>query len=723
MNSQEEDRELFTVLPVQLKDCLDTLRNKIMQMESFDLLANIAAYNHIHSFNEYSDYRGDRMFVISEVVALIALQNAYIESSTVEFTEFNDYLRNVQELGYKLLSLETFQQFYQNRPINEHSIPGIASKSFRDELTIRNPAIPEHHREISLRLYTPFEKEIREKFGFTIHESVTIRESVIWLINKKFFDARDKARERAIQLAAEVFKYRATGIITAESQLTTESLASLNKLSRKQINFTLLGHCIAELHYNLGRVYSFTASELAENSGLNISTVEAFLRTFSCEFGSTKEMERFVVPTSILKMKPVIAHNQRYLIPSLPLLNWCTEQEVESYFKTVPKLQNKFKTVKHDFLLHAGVEHLTTILKSANSYLNLFYHPDGQASVRYETDAIITYERTMFIVEAKGHRLTKQAKEGKIIRTEKQIGEIVKDAYDQGVRTMDFINCKSKVQFLDHSGRTISFCKHDYDTVILLTLTLEPLGNVTPLIRANDEIGYFKNGIFPWIVSLYDLIIIKDHIELPEMLIHYIKRRKAFLEKEIMSVFEEADLLSYYLGNGLYIDGLYADAVEKSVNMVFMGNETDAINNYYMYKYQRQDPNPPKLKPDLQPIFNTLINSITQTVFSHKSEIILHLLDISPYSREQFVTYLKKVKKMFAKDSLKHDFSILTRIDGQSVGFTFITEQHKKLLDAHLYRFCQYKLSSCNADLWIGLGDTETIENRIHISSLFIGRS
>jgi hypothetical protein len=71
------------------------------------LLSNISFYNHLHDADQYSDYRGDKMFVVSELIALIALKKDY----TVVIRR----LMNTLSL-HKLLHFQpTLSAFFQNR--------------------------------------------------------------------------------------------------------------------------------------------------------------------------------------------------------------------------------------------------------------------------------------------------------------------------------------------------------------------------------------------------------------------------------------------------------------------------------------------------------------------------------------------------------------------------------------------------------------------------------
>jgi hypothetical protein len=415
---QEQINKWLESLPQQAAECLAELKKKVTQMETFDLLSNISFYNHIHDTTEYTDYREDKMFVISELIALVALRNDYVGISTIGVEEGAELVKDIQELGLKYHGLLSFQQMRDNSSKNEHSLTGIAFKTMRDETAIRNPALPEHHFEFSKELYEPLDNNIKENFGFSVNESITLRLGIFDIINKKINDARNQLGQRSLQLAMEVFKYRSTKVVARDSTFSEEALIELNKLSRKQIQTNCYNYCWNSMFFNLGNIYCFTADELSIHINFDEVTTSSFLKEFSCTFPAVGINDKLVGPNSILKRKPLITFNNKYLLPSFPLLNWSVEPVIENYIKSVQKLQNRFKDDKHNFLLKKGVELFSHILKSRkNIYQNLFYYEDANKQSLCETDCIIAYERTLFIIEAKGHRISQTAKEGCRFRT------------------------------------------------------------------------------------------------------------------------------------------------------------------------------------------------------------------------------------------------------------------------------------------------------------------
>lgn len=234
LQGQEEVDKWFDGLPTQLTECLSELENLIAQIETFDLLSYISFYNHLHRADQYRDYREDRMFVVSELIALITLRHNYITTSSVDFVKAATLAQEVQKLGHKYHGLASFHQMRVKNPSDHHSLEGVAYKNMRDETTIRNPALPEHHLEFSQELYNPLDTTIKEKFGFSIKDSIELREGIFSLINTKINAAKVQVEKDSLRLAMEVYKYRSTKVVEPNSFFDENALKELNKLSRKQ---------------------------------------------------------------------------------------------------------------------------------------------------------------------------------------------------------------------------------------------------------------------------------------------------------------------------------------------------------------------------------------------------------------------------------------------------------------------------------------------------------
>ncbi|MCQ6957724.1 hypothetical protein [Mucilaginibacter aquariorum] len=718
---QRRINEVFENLPQKMGSLLEDLKDKATKFESLQLISNISHYNHLRDTRRYSDYNDGRMAVIAELVSILCLKIGYIDKCEITTENINEKLKELQDVAAQYFGMFSLNHS-NNRLGEETTLQRITNKLNRDEIVVRNPGLIEHHYMIVEQLFKELNPEIKKQFGFDINDSLVIRKSLIKLFQNRIKIALDSAHDKTEIARLEVLKFRNTGSVTFDGLLSVGDLNQLKPFSSKKLKNILLYHYMNEIYYNLSSIYAFTAGDLANHCQVSVEIAENFLKPFACEFGSIKENIEILGALTILRTKPVIKKNDKYIIPSFSLLTWAVEPTIEDYFKQYTKLSNKFKDIKHDYLLSFSIELLSTMMPNAQIYpSNLYYTlPDGK---RCEADGLIGYDTTLFVIEAKGSRITNKAKDGSYERTENHLKELIRDATLQGQRTINFIKNSENASFRNKKNQSIDFDPTQYDEFVLVSLTLEPIGNITPLLKVNNDLEYFDEHQFPLILSIYDLIVMVDHFEHPVFFLHYLKRRKRFLEVQKVYVFEEIDLMGYYLANGLYIENSLRRAEEGNINVLSFDNQTDEINDYYMYKFGHKEQFTPKVKSFHPEDFIALLNAIEASKIQHRVKIMSEFLEFNSDSIRTLIDNVHKVKKQFSEDGDLHDCSICSSKDGGGVGITFMTASNQTQLDEKLYHYCLYKLHQVKAKIWVGIGDINTSTDNYNIKCSFFAMS
>lgn len=724
--NEEEGEQMYQdwlkKLPLEIEKNHIKLIAGVKNFESFQLIANITHYNHQHDAEQYTDFRGDRMFIIAEIVAIQCLKAPYKTSCEIKENDFLESIKEIQETTGKYFALQSALSNHGTDNGKETTLQQITQKLNRDEILVRNPGHPDHHLIFTAELFQPIASELFAHFGFSLDESVIIREEVLRMISKKFFAEMDNARKKGQELVNQVTAFRKTGQIAENSPLTNDQFYEFADKDLKNLRAMFIGYYYNEVFYNLKSVYGFTAEELAVHCGIQTTSALKFLEHLSVGFESVASSHPLVEANSILKTSPIIKHEELYIIPSYSLLTWSVEAMFERYIKTSQKLSSKYKDIKHDFLLKKGFEYFSSLLRTGTVYpQNLFYEVNGQTC---ETDGLIAYDTILFIIEAKGNRISTKAKDGNYKRTESHLKDLIRDATSQGKRTMDFIkNADEAIFFTKNKKDKFIIDPKKYDEFFIISLTLEPVGHLTPLIKVANDLNFFEDNVFPWIISIYDLIVIADHIEMPILFLHYLRRRRRFLELNHFSVYEEIDLLAYFLYNGLYIEHMVEEADENSITRMNFDNNTDEINDYYMYKFGHKTKFTPKVKCYLPTGYLKLLESIEQSNIEHRTKIMLELLAADGKAISNLLTIIEKARKQYRKDGNLHDASISTGYVYKGMGITYMVAKTRAELDFKLYNFCMYKFNTLKAATWVGIGDLNPHKNSYNIRCSFIAKS
>jgi len=694
--------------PARSKECYEALESKIALFESFQIIANVSHYNHLHDTDHYTDYRGDKMPVIPELVALVALKAPYVGQPTVNLENCQNIFEQIQEHANTYFHIKSAILSQEKHEAPENTLTRLTHKLAQDELHVRNPGLPDHHRIISTELFMPMDDEIRKHFGFGIKEAIIIRESIIGMINHRYSEHIKRAFAASNPLISEVIVFRNTGRVKAGSELSRNQLLAYSNMRSKAMKNALSHRALAKANFYLQDVYAFTAAELAEYCKIPGTDVDSFLKHFSTDFNTVKPEQEVLTANSILRTKPVLKNEDRYIVPSYAMFTWCTEPVYESYINTQPKLLSKYKKVKHDYLLNEGIRLLSSILKGAEIFpQNLYYQPDKLG--RCETDGMIGYDRTLFIIEAKGNRFSQKAKDGSYIRTEKHLKEIVRDSTEQGRRTKKYIQENVNPVFRTEIGKKIAFDPGKYDDFIVISLTLEPIGNLVPILKVANDLEYFVDDVFPWIISIYDLLVFADLIEMPVLLLHYLKRRKRFLEAHYVSIYEELDMLAYFLNNGLYIEETLKEGEEKNISHMSFANNTDEINDYYMYYFGHKHQFTEKPSYFLKTDYMTLLKAVEDSCIPNRTVLMLEMLKLGTESIKKLINFIKDTKIQFIQDGQLHDCSII--VGNGDLGITFMVGPDQEELDQMLYEYCNFKFKQTRVRIWVGIGDLECKED------------
>lgn len=716
MNKSPEEiqKESFERIPKEVVETYQTICEIIKGFNSFDLISNASFYNSLHDTDKYSDYRGDKHFFVSEVIALICLKNEFISETKYSVQEFYEKLQELQKLTLKYCSKKQFADNIDYQKTN--LLSEITNRISNDELNIRNPGHPEHHYIFSEKLYSKIDDYLISEFGYTAEDSIIIRKSISKFINERYSKQYKKIRKEAFGCANEAKRYRKSRKRNENSILTTEQLEELSSMNYNKAVKILVNALASEVYYHFSDIYSFSAKELSDYTGLNYERVESFLNHYSCSFPSLTDDDEVYSPNSILKTTPIICHESTYIIPSIPQLTWAVENVIENSIKTSKKLKNKWSAIRHDFLLEQSFKYFEQILPNSTILpQNLYYNYDDKMC---ETDGIIIYDKVLFVIEAKGHRISEKSKQGHELKTKDHLDHIIEDSYKQGIRTIKYIDSNEVSEFKTKNGKKYHLRRNQFNDIVLVTLTLEPLGNLSMYIKATNKIGYFKDGHFPWIVSLYDLVVIADLFYNPLLFVHYIKRRKAFLSHDFLQTHEELDLIAYYQYNYLDISKALKSAKDKNMSYVFYGPDTDDINDYYMYKFGHKTKFTPKPSFYIHSDLDKLLLELDKSLLEHRVMIALMMLELSQDSIKRMMSMIKKTKHSFIKDKELHDCSVYTE-DANGLGITYMTNKDKGFLDYKLHEYCSYKLRQLDSNAWIGIGDTCT-DSSYKFESMFM---
>lgn len=282
--------------------------------------------------------------------------------------------------------------------------------------------------------------------------------------------------------------------------------------------------------------------------------------------------------------------------------------------------------------------------------MNLTY-PGG------EMDGLLMCDSNIFFLEAKSHKISDRARRGFIDRIESDIKSVIKGSYSQAVRTYDYLFGKDNVEFKNERGQKVVINAAKYKNAYFITLTLEVFSSISTNLKVNNSFGLFNKDAFPWIISLYNLRAVCEHMESPAYFIQYLRRRKEFFKYEKLTIVDELDLLGHYLKRNLRFD----DIIEKMYNdrsIIHLPSYIEEFNKYYLFKEGKTKKPVSKMVHYSAPPIKTLVRALQDSGLPHGIDAGSQLLELGSKTKKEFVQYIKKVKKRHSKDNDNHDFRI-----------------------------------------------------------------
>lgn len=650
MSGSETYKELINQLTEDIGHHISDIQYKIRQYGSFNVIANSTFRNSLGP--DYIEFSIPNP-VIPEYVALTALKFPFSIGHR-EFSQTREVAKDLHEIN-ELAGMITAKyglihhsKFSRNSETQEESeLPFIAQMTSAYELQVRNTTFEDFHWDLVEELYCVYDKFLKDNLGFTPLEAIRICETIHDYVIESMQEAMQRCRKNIDQMYEEIIAYKRRGK-KPKNFYPDEVLLYYKTMKDHHIRIDFEQSMQTYEMVIMGDTLSFTAQEIADMEELDLATVSSFLNRMSLNFGDVNP--DFSTPEILhpLKTKPLIHHDGRFLCPSFALLDYSLDL---IFSQTLQKeTKKKLKDRRHDYLLEKGMGYLTSTMKPDASYTNLKYGD-------FELDGLIFCDSNIFFIEAKAHKITDRAKQGYIDRIGGHIKDVISGAYSQAIRTFNYLFGKTNVPFKDTKGKTIYLDGSKFHNAYFITLILEDFSAVSCSLKVNNSLGLFTKETFPWIVSLYDLRGVCDHMEGPAYLIQYLQRRKEFFQFEKFSVQDEMDILGYYLKRNLRFDEFIKKNYDKT-NIIHLESLNSEFERYYASHYGRSKLRVDKMKHySIQPIKN-LVMALEESGHPYGKDAAVQVLEFSIHTKKELIDNIRKIRKMYNSDTNNHDFRI-----------------------------------------------------------------
>ena len=384
---------------------------------------------------------------------------------------------------------------------------------------------------------------------------------------------------------------------------------------------------------------TFTLEDIAGAYGkeVDLKALTHLLDMLAIGFGDLRDHEKeHVILDNPVWSKPFIKVDQQsYFSAVIGLMPHYIQGLLDSLVSADPGLKQRYHLRKARYLEDAIENLFRESFPDGKVYRGSVWK-DGFGA-NGENDLTVIVGCAAFVVEAKSGLIPPSANRGSPERFRWTVKQLIDEPAEQANRFIRVLRSLQKphaFQTKDGSVNTIDPGGVQY--FVPLTVTLEQFGLVSNL-RQLVESG-ISSKQFPEIasvISLTDLMMIFEILDLQSEKVHYLARRREF-DAHVPWYGTESDILAFYLDNGFNIGEVEYSGEHRLVITL----SSKRLDPYF--QGQAAGVATPKPRPTLTPWWEVMLKRLDGGPFQYWLEAAILLLNV-PYTDQQ------KVERQFAK--------------------------------------------------------------------------
>ena len=467
-------------------------------------------------------------------------------------------------------------------PPSEHVRQGRPEPSPLDEIrarsrlrltTVRSLSY-EHQRAALLRgLFDPFERELEDAIGFTAEDVIRYAAAIAELINGRMQGrfSELKAGHEGLRRAA-----RAQGLSTeAEIEQSARSAGIAWLASFGYFDWIIEPQQLDD----------------------DVDRARSFLDRFALGFGQPQALP----PGPVLDLldRPLLAlGDDQFFCHLFAFLTDAAKRNLEDALRQDQKVWDRYQSHRASFLEEQTAQHLRTAMPSAELHRNLIYKGEEGAG---ELDLLVRLDRIVFLCECKAGSIPPPQRQGDRLR--RTLRAVLGEAHSQALRARRHI--QNGGAFTTQDGGNVAIDPESVDHFFIMVATLDDVSSFVTNLAAPVAEGIFEAGDIPWAVSVTDLELIADMVDLNVLLPHYLVRRARIASQPHFTAIEEMDWFMHFVNEELY----FADDLD-ALGAVSLGSFTQPMDDYYEYVAGPRQKPAPKPQVRMRSKYRTLIRQL-----------------------------------------------------------------------------------------------------------------
>jgi hypothetical protein len=479
-------------------------------------------------------------------------------------------------------ALARLYEYVKARITSEHLRRGRPEPSPLDEILARSRlhltttrSLSYEYQRASLlqRLFDPFERELEDAIGFTAEDVIRYAGVIAGLVNGRMQGRFDQLKDGHEDLRRAA---RAQGL-SAEAEI--ERAARSAGVA-----------WVASVGYF---DWIIEPGQLDDD----VDRAQAFLNRFSLGFGQPQAPP--AGPVVDLLDRPLVAlGDDQFFCHLFVFLTDVAKRNLENALRQDQEIWDRYQSHRASFLEEQAAQYLRTAMPSAQLHRNLRYESAEGAG---ELDLLVRLDRIVFLCECKAGSIPPPQRQGDRLR--RALRGVLGEAHSQALRARRHID--SGGAFTTPDGDNIAVDPESVDHFFVMVATLDDVSSFATNLAAPMAEGIFKAGDIPWAVSVTDLELIADIVDLNVLLPHYLVRRARVASQPHFTTIEEMDWFMHFVSEGLY----FADDLD-ALGAVSLGSFTQPMDEYYEYIAGPRQKPAPKPQVRMRAKYRTLIRQL-----------------------------------------------------------------------------------------------------------------
>jgi hypothetical protein len=483
------------------------------------------------------------------------------------------------------------------------------------QMMVGPPAYWQHWKEVLEGLFEgpSVRASVESALGISLKAVLDISTAICEQMSQQIVERLQEAGRQRERLQRDLDAYISTGRHhgDADEKIVLDRLRSLRPKERKRC----LKHMLIQWAFvALADQLSFTVKSLCERTGIATCTVEWFLEIFHTCPGSTPAGFLLPGPSNLLRRKPIVKLENQYFCPVPHRLLWTIKPSLEEILQKHP-LWEIYQQTRATFLISEAMKLFRQMLPGSTVETSVYY-PIGDG-LEAELDALVTFDRYVFVVEGKAGSRKRAYKEEAI---QKRIEELVGVSSRQAIRARDYLRDNSIPTLRRSDGTTFTLNKTALTELVPISISLDSLDAFTSELNEVREITGLTEPV--WAVCLTDLRVISEIVSRPSEFTHFLRWRIALGSKrDILGDRDEINWLAVYLR-----EGPSTPKPPEGNDWLSFLSYTDGFDAYFLHKQgdrTKAEPRPTQEIPrTVGKILDALENSMLAG-FTKAAEFIL----------------------------------------------------------------------------------------------------